>query len=136
MTVAAEQELRAIYESLPRLECRRLCHGSCGPVVMSGLEWERLIEAHEERECDADLVSPYLERESGLCGAYELRPLICRLWGATERLRCEFGCEPERALSDAEVEALVARVEALSGSAPRSAWRGWSGYLAHLEAGR
>jgi hypothetical protein len=137
MTVgAAEAELRAIYGSLPRLECRRLCHGSCGPVVMSGLEWGLLTETHGARACGGDLVCPYLERDSGLCGAYALRPLICRLWGATERLRCEFGCVPERVLSDAEVAALVARVEALSEAGPRSVWGGWSRYLDGREAAR
>jgi Fe-S-cluster containining protein len=129
-----EAELRAIYESLPRIDCRRLCQGSCGPIVMSDLEWNGLTSEQGERACSDDLVCPYLERSSGLCGAYEVRPLICRLWGVTERLRCEFGCEPERVLTDIEVEALVARVQALSGEAPsiapvRSVWRGWTPYL-------
>lgn len=129
----AEAELQAIYASLPRLECQRLCHGSCGPIVMSAIEWDRLTEAHGERECEDDLVCPYLERESGLCGAYELRPLVCRLWGATERLRCEFGCAPDRLLTDEEVAALVGRIEVLSEGAPRFVWGGWSAWLAVLE---
>lgn len=124
-----EAALLAIYEALPRLECQRLCHGSCGPIVMSALEWDRLAEAHGERACGDDLVCPHLERDSGLCGAYEVRPLICRLWGATERLTCEFGCRPDHLLTDAEVETLVSRVEALSGGEPRSVWPGWSPYL-------
>ncbi len=128
----ATADLLAIYESLPRLECQRLCHGSCGPIVMSDLEWGRLSEAHGARACADDLVCPYLERSTGLCGAYEVRPLICRLWGATERLRCAFGCVPERALSDAEVEALVVAVEALSEGAPHALWDGWSRYLERL----
>ncbi len=124
-----EAQLLAIYASVPAINCQRLCHGSCGPIVMSGLEWERLAEAHGGRACSDDLVCPHLERASGLCGAYEVRPLICRLWGATERLRCEFGCEPSRVLSDAEVEALVASVEALTDIPPRSVWAGWARYL-------
>jgi hypothetical protein len=43
---------------------------------------------------------------------------------------------PERVLSDAEVAALVARVEALSEAGPRSVWGGWSRYLDGLEAAR
>lgn len=124
-----EPELLAIYESLPRIECQRRCHGSCGPIVMSALEWDRLVSAHGARACGDDLVCPHLERTSGLCGAYEARPLICRLWGATERLRCEFGCEPDRVLTDAEVEALVTRVEALSSGLARSVWAGWAPYI-------
>ncbi len=128
-----EDALLALYASLPHLECQRLCHGSCGPIVMSALEWDRLAEAHGARHCGDDLVCPHLERDSGLCGAYEVRPLICRLWGATERLTCQFGCQPDRLLTDAEVEALVSRVEALSGGAPRSVWPGWA---PHLQAAR
>lgn len=102
-----EAELEAIYASLPRIDCQKRCHGSCGPIVMSALEWDRVASAHAERTCDDDLICPYLDRISGLCGTYEIRPLVCRLWGATESLRCGFGCEPERVLSDLAVAALV-----------------------------
>jgi Fe-S-cluster containining protein len=124
-----EAELFAIYESLPGLQCQKLCHGSCGPIVMSGLEWDRLTAVHGERTCEDDLVCPYLERESGRCGAHEVRPLICRLWGATESLGCEFGCQPDRVLSDLEVAALIERVEALSSGPVRTVWPGWQRYL-------
>lgn len=128
-----EAELLAIYASLPAIDCKKRCHGSCGPIVMSALEWDRVTSAHGERACDADLVCPYLERATGLCGVYQVRPLICRLWGATESLRCEFGCRPERVLSDIEVAALIERVQALSaGRSPlaRTVWpEGWRRYL-------
>ena len=31
----------------------------------------------------------------GRCQAYELRPLICRLWGAVDWLPCPWGCKPD-----------------------------------------
>ena len=128
-TVAALHKLRAIYDSLPRIECQKRCHGTCGPIVMSDLEWDRLASQHGARICGDDLVCPYLERASGLCGVYDSRPLICRLGGVTEALRCQFGCEPERLLTDLEVAALVERVEALSPGTPRTVWPGWQRYL-------
>lgn len=39
---------------------------------------------------------------AGLCGNHAHRPLICRLYGVVERLRCPYGCEPERWLTDEE----------------------------------
>jgi Fe-S-cluster containining protein len=41
------------------------------------------------------------------CNFYEQRPLICRLWGVVQRLRCPFGCVPERWLSDKEADRLI-----------------------------
>ncbi|MFG1709158.1 hypothetical protein ACFLIM_38800 [Nonomuraea sp. M3C6] len=39
-----------------------------------------------------------------------MRPLICRLWGATEGMPCEHGCVPERGrLTDAEAQLLIKR---------------------------
>ena len=104
-------------------------------------EWERLAAAGGPREAGADLVCPYLERETGLCEVYAARPLICRLWGVAATLRCPQGCEPERWLSAAEVEALIdealarsggggplalARVGADVGRVARGRWRGAS----------
>lgn len=128
--------LEAIYASLPRVDCRRLCHGACGPIVMSALEWTRIAEAAGERACADDLVCPYLVRPEGLCGVYEVRPLICRLWGAMDALRCEWGCIPERALTDIEVATLIERVQALSGDAPpRTVWQGWHASLERVARG-
>jgi hypothetical protein len=130
----AEAELAAIYASLPRIDCQRRCQDTCGPIVMSAPEWERLTSQHGERTCADDLVCPYLDRGSGLCGAYEVRPLACRLGGVAASLRCRFGCEPERVLSESDVEAVVARVQALSGGVVRSVWPGWRRQLDGADA--
>jgi Fe-S-cluster containining protein len=127
--------LEAIYAELPSIDCRRLCHPACGPIVMSRAEGARIASVAGEREAADDLVCPYLERASGLCGVYELRPLICRLWGATESLRCEWGCEPSAALSDAEVKRLIERVLALSDGDSVTVWRGWERMLERAGGG-
>ena len=127
----AETRLEALYASLPSIDCQMLCHSACGPIVMSGREHERLVREHGAREVEADLVCPYLERESGLCGAYEVRPLICRLWGVVETMRCEWGCVPERYLTQAEADALLAQAQALSDGVARTVWPGWNAMLAY-----
>ena len=127
---AADRQLEALYASMPSIDCQMLCHPACGPIVMSRREHERLVGAHGPREAEADLVCPYLGRESGLCGAYEVRPLICRLWGVVETMRCEWGCVPERYLTEAEAEALLAEAQTLSNGAVGTVWPGWHAMLA------
>ena len=128
-TDAVMAALEAVYASLPAIDCQRLCHSACGPIVMSGLESERIASTAGRREAADDLVCPYLERESGLCGVYPLRPLICRLWGVTDSLRCQWGCEPTRVLSDAEVGALMERVLELADGEVATVWPGWNSML-------
>ena len=107
--------LEDLCARIPRLECRRLCGHSCGPIVVPAAEWRQLTRAGGPREAGADLVCPYLERGAGLCEVYASRPLICRLWGVAETLPCPHGCQPERWLSAAEVEALLEEAIARSG---------------------
>jgi Fe-S-cluster containining protein len=38
----------------------------------------------------------------GRCSVYEIRPTICRLWGATESMPCPHGCTQPGALSQAQ----------------------------------
>ena len=40
------------------------------------------------------------------CSVYDRRPLICRLYGTSELMRCE-GCTPERYLSEKETEEII-----------------------------
>lgn len=52
--------------------------------------------------------------ESGWCGVHEVRPMVCRLWGAMESLACRYGCRVEGGrLSDAEgLDLLAASLQA------------------------
>lgn len=45
---------------------------------------------------------PLLDRISHRCNGYQVRPMICRLWGLTERMKCPHGCQPSRVLDDRE----------------------------------
>lgn len=58
---------------------------------------------------------PYLTKEK-LCGIYENRPLLCRLWGLVDepRMRCPHGCKPSpRYLTSEEGHALLAKMDAI-----------------------
>lgn len=56
---------------------------------------------------------------AGRCGAYDVRPLVCRLYGSTpevETLRCSFGCGQLDPVSEADARVLVADVERIAGA--------------------
>ena len=52
---------------------------------------------------------------NGRCTVYQVRPLICRLWGTTRALACPQGCQPERWVTDDEAVELLKRLFAVAG---------------------
>jgi Fe-S-cluster containining protein len=108
------QMLKSIYRTLPGLKCKGLCQECCGPVCMTSLERDR-VERHIGRtpELTESLVCPVLK--DGKCSAYSVRPLVCRLWGLVEAMRCPHGCEPERWVTDDEAYALLDAVKSIGG---------------------
>lgn len=103
--------LDALYGLVPDIECKGLCFESCGFIGLSLAERERLraaglpVPSLEQHPC------PLLDF-AGRCSAYELRPMICRLYGTTPSLRCPYGCEPSSWLTDAEGHALLGETRA------------------------
>lgn len=112
--VKSVKTLLEIYANLPRLECKGLCSRSCGPINFS-LKERAAMEAnlgHSIGVVSEDFTCPALIY--GQCSVYENRPLICRLWGAVEEMRCPFGCVPERWLTKEEQGALLEQIAPLS----------------------
>jgi Fe-S-cluster containining protein len=102
-----------LYAELPALNCKRLCAESCGPVAMGRVEWQSVCRAlGEERRGGLDLVCPILE--DGLCAAHEVRPMLCRLWGLVETMKCPWGCVPERYLTAEEGYEFLGRASEIS----------------------
>lgn len=105
--------LDAVYEQIPDVSCKGLCHDQCTVVPVSPAESDRAaaagvrlplldprdarrwLEAGEAPPCPA--LSAF-----GRCRVYDARPTVCRLYGATEGLRCPHGCEPANGLLPAE----------------------------------
>jgi Fe-S-cluster containining protein len=116
--------LEAIYAGLPSANCQGKCQESCGPVPMSEAEWGRIAARLGAKapaatlftpgavmpEIGADLTCPLLDRDTGRCTVYALRPLLCRLWGTAQGMPCEFGCTPDRVVPDDEAHDLLRRV--------------------------
>ncbi len=120
------RRLRQIEAELPTINCKKLCQSYCGVIPMTHLEHERMegvagkIETTElplphgtfRVMMTGDGTCPMLR--DGKCSVYEVRPMICRLWGLVEKLRCPHGCTPSRWISDEEAHAFLDRVLALS----------------------
>ena len=110
------EQLAALYARVPEMQCRGRCQDACGPIGMSTTEREQLeaAAARPLRVVGSTLLCSMLD-VVGRCSGYAARPLICRLWGAVETMRCPWGCKPERLLADAEARALLEEVKALDG---------------------
>ncbi|MDO9163945.1 MAG: YkgJ family cysteine cluster protein [Methylococcaceae bacterium] len=82
------QKIRFFRERIPTFECKQGCHDCCGPVTASSEEMARFpVKSDEEHEVAlAEYNCPYLG-DNG-CQVYDERPLICRLFGTTQRLPC------------------------------------------------
>jgi hypothetical protein len=118
-TDAALQEL---YDQIPAIpDCKGRCWVSCGAIEMSDRERQRIRSAGYRitpaQEALANLDTFWCEALAGdgRCAVYEMRPLVCRLWGAVEDMPCPYGCRPERMLTSEEGMNLVMQSLAIGG---------------------
>lgn len=104
--------LDALYAELPRLDCQGKCAESCGPIMMTRVEWARITKRLKCAPKATTLTCPMLVNDR--CSVYTIRPTLCRLWGMVESMPCPWGCVPERYLTDAEGQDFLLRAEAIS----------------------
>jgi hypothetical protein len=104
----ADAALQALYDRVPDVGCKGLCHQACGPIDGGTRERVRMARAGyplptpSERRRVVALHQAGIERapncpaltDNKRCAAYEIRPMICRIYGAAEGMRCEHGCTP------------------------------------------
>ncbi|MFD8529476.1 YkgJ family cysteine cluster protein [Streptosporangium canum] len=112
--------LEALYAQVPDVGCKGLCHEACGPIGMNPREHQRIRERGVKiphfKDALAELVEtgdyscPALDKDNR-CTVYDIRPMVCHLWGATEGISCEYGCRPAEGdlLPDAEGYALMSQ---------------------------
>jgi hypothetical protein len=106
--------LAAIYASIPPMHCKGLCASACTLIPATEGEIAALAAACPDPPNLGNPRCPYLTAK-GRCAAYSARPLICRAYGVTKRMRCPHGCRPKRWLTDQEFRELHRRVEAIGG---------------------
>lgn len=104
---------RQLYARIPRFTCIEGCTDCCGPVPWS---------SHELAA--AGLAAPPPERADkqcqfalkGGCDIHERRPLMCRLFGTVEDLKCPHGRGPLQLLSAEDGHAIVRRYKRMVGA--------------------
>lgn len=118
--------LEGLYALVPDIDCRGRCANSCGPIDMSIAERQRIRSlgkeiprwtqenairwANQER-LDCPALGAFRQ-----CTVYDVRPLICRLWGVTEGMPCVWGCKPKAGyLSDEDALVLIGRSMEIGG---------------------
>lgn len=109
-------QLRRLYAEVPALECKGLCQDYCGVIAMTRLEAKRIVNVIGAEAAGTSLACPLLV--AGRCSVYDVRPLICRIWGTTADLVCPHGCQPARILGRDESAALIERARRISGDSP------------------
>lgn len=121
---AAAEALQALYDELPAMQCQGLCSDSCYSLVQT--ETERQL-VRDRTGVELKLVQAPPTACAALtmlsqCGVYEHRPLICRLWGMTPGMRCQYGCEPEGGfLTAAQTYEFLARAAEIDGDLVQAA---------------
>lgn len=98
-------QIQKIADRIPAFECIPGCTDCCGPVPFSPSEWEAVTEKKDMPTTDTaellmklsqgvSVTCPYAVKEVG-CAIYEQRPIMCRIYGTVEDLRCPHGKRPE-----------------------------------------
>ena len=98
--------LRSLYDQVPKFTCKDGCTACCGAVPFSRAEKKLLVDSGQwevarhkalttDRRPTGSPLCPFASSEKG-CEIYELRPLLCRLFGAVSDpiLKCPHNCGP------------------------------------------
>ena len=119
-TRSVRQRLAAVYATLPTVDCAGLCAYSCTTFPVPRAEAREIlrrtrVEIGLSPQRRTPTESCPLLTDDRRCGAYDIRPLICRLWGITTGMICSHGCQPTRLLDLRETYALMADVYEIGG---------------------
>lgn len=115
--------LNAIYAKIPNIQCKGLCHETCSMIIASRIESKiakkslgktPFLTLPKAVELTATgVISPCSALKNNRCSIYDIRPSICRLYGVAEGLLCQFGCVPERVLTDREARNIMREIREL-----------------------
>lgn len=112
-------EIDRLLKDVPTFECKPGCSACCGPIALSKLELKRIVDRTginpkllltSFRLKTGCINCPLLK--DGKCSVYDIRPAICRIYGASEhpRLKCGIVPGPDKPLTKEETNRLVDQV--------------------------
>lgn len=90
--MSARTQFRQLYREIPTMQCIAGCTDCCGPVPLTEYEAKRL--GVEGSFTPTDENGKCVFAKGGKCSVYEMRPLMCRIFGTVERMRCPHGAKP------------------------------------------
>lgn len=101
-------KIDAILDEIPSFKCKEGCADCCGPIQLSRLEYLRCMKAsgrtvkdvrqHMARNLKHKIYQcPLLNKKTNHCSVYEVRPVICRIFGVVKDLPCPHGYGPDPA---------------------------------------
>ena len=113
------RKLLEIYRKVPEIECTGACINECSVIPMTKLEAGRIRKAsirpvtfetspsgkYVTMIPKLGLVCPMLVGTK--CSIYDVRPLVCRIFGVTESLLCPEGCKAKKTLTRKEAVSLL-----------------------------
>lgn len=77
---------------LPPMPCEAGCGECCGPAPVTAPELARVrafVRDRDVKPAKASLSCPWFQ--NGGCSVYDVRPLVCRIYGHTPALPCSRG---------------------------------------------
>lgn len=124
--------LKKIYKKLPNIECKGLCHEACSVIAVKPIEHQTItnrigfdpFQSRQQLNITQNVPEYIMGANSGClkcpllssdnkCTIYDIRPLICRVFGLTKKLACPFGCMPDEWLKDSEVKKMLIELEGI-----------------------
>lgn len=123
------EKLKKIYVKIPFIECKKKCHEACSLILMNKAELDIIIKrigynpfgyvdieglASKVKLGGVECLKCPLLTEYKKCSIYDIRPLICRLYGVVKKMKCPYGCKPKKWLSDIQASTLRKKVRELS----------------------
>lgn len=127
LPLAVLREVDATYAGLPRVACQGKCQECCCPVgnLMNEFERDRIIARTGKTpngfdvrrvEGSANVIDMdnlknqrcNLLNADGTCSVYDIRPMVCRLYGSVPGMSCPHDCHCDTPLTDDEGAAIIA----------------------------
>ena len=109
------EKIGAALSGLPSVPCTPGCHACCGPIHMTRAEWKHICErlGYEPKAYPETPRCPLLGPDG--CTVYDIRPAVCRLFGAAEGpWQCP-NVRPDRVLSIARAASILIKIRRLGG---------------------
>ena len=125
--MSIHEQIRKIYDQIPDVHCKGLCHKECTIIPMSRAERVDILATGSQMPRDIDKTNvcsalagtlEHIPVCSALtadkrCSIYENRPMVCRLYGTDKRIQCPHGCKPNVWLPRDRVNMLLDKMDAI-----------------------